>query len=226
MWNPVTAFLWEWWRTTRRQLLFFVFLSGLAGWAMLTRIGQGELGGRAFVVFVLLVSVATLPWVSMLARTSRSGFPMPLAYARPVHTPMLVAVPMAYLALACAATYVLPAAALRLAFDAPLPVAPVAVVLAAGAVFFSACNWSTRNNVVRFTVSIVLFGAMGPALRWLHLWNPQASGQFPPPLTVNSVALDAADYAAIAVAVAVAYFATVRGVELQRHGDAEVVGGR
>jgi hypothetical protein len=220
MWNPITAFVWEWWRTTRRPLSFFVALGGLSGWAILSRIGAADVARGAFVVFMLLASVATLAWVALLARTSRTGFPMPLAYAMPVRTRMLVAVPMAYLAVACAATYAVPATALRLALGAPFPVAPVAVLLAAGAVLFAACNWSTRNNVARFGVSIILLGGIAPVLRWIDPWNPQAGGsQFPPPLTVDSLRLDFADYAAIALAVTLAYVATVRGVEVQRHGD-------
>jgi hypothetical protein len=207
-------------------MLFFMAVGGLGGWAILRRVEAPDLPRGAFVVFMLLVSVASLAWVAMLARTSRAGFPMPLAYARPVQTRLLVAVPMAFLALVCAATYVVPAMALRLAFAAPFPVVPVAVLLAAGAALFSACNWFTRNNVARFGISIILLGALGPALRWIHSWTPQAAGgQFPPPLTVDSVQLDAADYGAIALAVAVAYVFTVRGVERQRHGDGEAVRG-
>src|SRR5262249_23095518 len=51
-------------------------------------------------------------------------------------------------------------------------------------------------------------------------------GQFPPPLTVDSVALGAVQYAAIALAIVVAYVATVRGVDQQRHGDNEAARGR
>ena len=87
---------------------------------------------------------------------------MTLAYAWPVRTRLLVAMPMAYLAPACAATYAGPAIALRLAFGAPFPVLPVAVLLAAGAVLFAACNWFTRSMIARFVASIVLLNGSGP----------------------------------------------------------------
>src|SRR5688572_15551180 len=127
MWNPATAFLWEWWRTTRRQVLFFVALGGISGCALLSRASAADM---QYAVFLLLVLLATFAWLAMLARSARNGFPMTLAYARPVRTRLLVGVPMAYLALACAATYAGPAMALRLAFGAPFPVLPVAVLLA------------------------------------------------------------------------------------------------
>ncbi|HET7132440.1 MAG TPA: hypothetical protein VFJ95_09335, partial [Gammaproteobacteria bacterium] len=162
MWNPSTAFLWEWWRTTRRPLSFFVALGGLIGWLVLSRTEPADVPRVAFPVFILLATVATLAWVAMLARSARNGFPLTLAFARPVHTRLLVAVPLAFLAAACAATYAVPAAALRLAYGAPLPVIPVAVLLAAGATWFAACNWFTRSPVRRFGASIILLGALGP----------------------------------------------------------------
>src|SRR5262245_17069304 len=106
MWNPATAFLWEWWRTTRGQVPFFVALGGIFGWALLSRSSAADMQHG---VFLLLVLVATFAWLAMLARSARDGFPMTLAYTRPVHTRLVVAVPMAYLALACAATYAGPA---------------------------------------------------------------------------------------------------------------------
>src|SRR5262245_55284664 len=168
MWNSAAALLWEWWRMTRRQVVFFVALGGIPSWALLSRASDPNI---QYVVFLLLVVVATLAWVAMLARSARNGFPLTHAYARPVRTRLLVAVPMTYLALACAATYAGPAISLRLAFGTPFPVLPVAVLLAAGAALFAACNWSTRARVARSGASIVLLVGLEPGVRWLDPWG-------------------------------------------------------
>ena len=205
---------------TRGQLLFCAALGSFAGWALQARVtNAGSDPREAYVVFMLLVGVATLAWVSMLARTAGRGFPLTLAYSRPISTWLLVAVPMFFLAFACAATYALPAAALRLAYGAPLPVLPVAVLLAAGAALFCAGGWFIRSNAARFAVTVAFVVGLGPALRLLKPWVATPVAAFPPPLTTDSVQLSATDYALIALAVGIAYVICVRGVNGQRHGD-------
>jgi hypothetical protein len=222
LWSPATAMLWEHWRLTWRQLVFFGALAGLSGWAMLAggaRTGMDR--GGAFVVFVLLMSVATLALTALCMVTGRStaGFPDPLAFGRPVRTSLLVAVPMFYRAAACGAIYALPTAALRAVYGVPFPVAPIAALLAASAMLFLASSWFSRDAKMRTlsTIALWLF-AVPAALRWLDPWNV-ATGAFPPPVVSDMVHLSAADYAAIALAVVGVYFVTVHGVERQRHGD-------
>lgn len=207
---------------TRQSLLFCGAIGMFGGWAMLARAGDEPEARGAYVVFMLLVGVALAASASMLAKfQARAGYPVPLAFGRPVRTAQLVGVPVLYLALACAATYALPAAVLRAAFGAPFPLLSVAVLLAAAMAVLIACNWSTRNKTVRLLATIASLAAVGPALRWLDSWNAPAGGTFPPPLSADLVKLDMADYALIAIAVAAAYVATVRGVDRQRHGGGE-----
>jgi hypothetical protein len=216
--TPVLALLWEWWRTTRRQILFCAAIGTLAGWALLARAADEG----AFPVFLLLVSVAVLAWFATLARSGRAGFPQPLAFVRPVRTWVLVAVAMFYLAGACAATYVIPTVVLRAAFGAPLPLLPVAVLIGAGAALFCASNWFTRARAPRLVASVVFVLAIGPALRWLAPWKAPPNPMGPPVLTVAGIQLGLVEYAAVAIAVAVAFAATVLGVDGQRHDGGAV----
>jgi hypothetical protein len=226
--------LWESWRITWRQLVFFGALAGFSGWALLAGAGRcatvppyalqfaaGCFDRVAFIAFVVLVSVAIMALTSLCMVTGRTkpGFPDALAFGRPVSTSLFVAVPMLYRAAACAVIYVIPTALLRATYGVAFPVAPVAVLLAAGAMAFVANVWFTRDAKIRTltTIALLLFGVPA-ALRWLHPWNAPA-GAFPPPIVPDMVTLSAADYALIALLVGVLYLVTVRGVERQRHGD-------
>jgi len=220
LWSPVTAMLWESWRITWRQLAFFGALASFGGWALLAGASDG-FDRVAFIALWVLLSVAIMALASICLVTGRAkpGFPDGLAFGRPVRTSLFVAIPMLYRAAACAAVYVIPAAALRAAYGVAFPVAPIAVLLAAGATAFLASVWLTRNPKLRTltTIATLLFGVPA-ALRWLDPWNA-AAGAFPPPVVPEMVTLSATDYALIALLVGVLYLLTVDGVERQRHGD-------
>ena len=218
LWSPATAMLWESWRLTRRQLLFFGALAGLGGWALLA--GAPDRERIAYLVLMTLLSVAIMTLMSMCLVAGRNpvGFPYTLAFGRPARTSLFVAVPMLYRATACAAIYAIPAAALRAAYGVPFPVTPIAILLGASAMLFLTSIWYTREAKLRTltTIVLVLFGVPA-ALGWLSPWNVPA-GVFPPPVVPDMVHLSAAQYALIVLAVAGAYVATVLGVERQRHG--------
>jgi len=209
--------LWEWWRITCRQVLFFGIIALAAGWAIFARSGPDP--RAAFAAFMLLVSLAPAGAVAAWSRNPFAGYPLPLAFSRPVSTRLLVGVPMAYMAFICAAIYAVPAIVLRVGFGAPLPVAPVAALLAAAMAFFCASNWFTRNKVKRLLATIALLIAGGPVLRWMGPWHVANGRLVPPPLQVDSVQLGPEHYALLVLAAVGAWAATVKGVEAQRHGD-------
>lgn len=221
LWSPTTAMLWESWRLTWRQLMFFGALGTFGGWAMLADGAANAPERVGFMVFSMLLIIAVMALTSMCIVAGRAtpGYPDPLAFGRPVRASLFVAVPMFYRAGACAAIYVIPAAALRAAYGVPFPMTTVAVLLAAGAILFLGANWFTRDARVRTltTIALLLFGVPS-ALRWLNPWNV-AAGSLPSPVVLDMVHLSAAKYALIALAAVAVYFATVRGVERQRLGD-------
>jgi hypothetical protein len=217
--TPVMAMLWESWRLTWRQVIFFAVLASFSGWAMLAG-ASNRLDRGGYVVFMLLVLVSVMALMSMCVVNGRAvaGFPYPLAFGRPVRTSLLVAVPMFYRAVVCAAIYALPTVALRAAFEVPFPLLPVAALLAASATLFLASTWLTRDATSRTLMFIATLVALPAAVRWL---SPRvADGVFPPPVAPDMIELTLTDYALIALAVAGGYFVTVRGVDRQRHGEA------
>lgn len=204
---------------TRRELLFCAGFGALAAWAVLWRTSVDP-PRAAYVSFLVLLGAATLVWLAMLARNARKGFPLPLAYSRPISTPALVGVPMLYFALACALTYALPATLLRVVYGAPLPVVPVAVVLAAGATVFCVSGWAMSSSWLRSALTVALMLLLGAPVGWLKPWMEPAATAFPPPLRLDSVQLKPTDYVLIALVAAAAYAAAVGGVGRQRHGAA------
>ena len=227
LWSPVIAMLWESWRLTWRQLVFFGALAVFSGWALLAS-APDRVDRAAFMALIVLLSVAIMALSAMclVAGRAKPGFPDALAFGRPVRTSVFVAVPMLYRAAVCAAIYVIPAAALRATYGVSFPVVPVAVLLAASAVAFLGSIWFTRNPKLRTLTTIAMFLFGVPAiLRWLNPWNA-AAGAYPPPVVPDIVTLSAGDYGLIALLVLGLYFVTVRGVELQRHSDDEHGGPR
>ncbi len=224
--TPAAAMLWEWWRLTRRQVLFFGVVALLGGWALLARGAETADPRVPYLVFMLLLALAPLAGLAVWVKQPLAGYPLPLAFERPVRTWLLVALPMAYLAAVSAVMYALPALVFRGMFGAPFPMLPVIVLMAAGMAVFAACNWFTRDKAKRLVAAMALFFGLGPSLRWLGVWNGPSGAQVPPPLRTDIVELGQADYALVVIAVAIAYVATVRGVERQRRGDGERQQGR
>lgn len=218
VWSPATAMLWESWRLTRRQVLFFGALAGLGGWALLAGAQDRDRAGFLVLMTLLLVAIIALMSMCIVAGRATVGFPFTLAFGRPARTPLFVAVPMLYRAAACAAIYAIPAATLRAAYGVPFPVMPIAMLLGASAVLFLTSIWYTRHAKLQTLTTIVLFLFGVPAaLQWLSPWNVPA-GAFPPPVVPDMIRLSAAQYALILLTAAAAYVVTVLGVERQRHG--------
>src|SRR5262249_25017365 len=153
------------------------------------------------------------------SRNPFAGYPLPLAFGRPVSTRLLVAVPMAYMAFVCAGTYAVPAIVLRVALGAPLPVAPLAALIAPSMALFCASDCFTRGKGKRLLGNAALLIAGGQVFPGLSLWHGSTGGPFPPPLRTDSVQLGVWQYVLLALAAVAAWALTVRGVEGQRHGD-------
>ena len=202
---------------TYRQVLFFGVIALAAGWSIVARSGPDPRG--AFAAFMVIVSLAPAGAMAAWSRNPFAGYPLPLAFTRPVSTRLLVGVPMAYMAFICAALYAVPAIVLRVGFGTPLPLVPVATLLAAAMAFFCACNWFTRGKVKRLLATVALLIVGGEALRWMSPWHVANGRLVPPPLRVDSVQLSFEHYVLLAFVAVGAWAATVRGVAAQRHGD-------
>ena len=221
MWTPATALLWECWRLSRWFLAILIFVPTLLGttilftwsvvpaaehwpdlhkgptWAFLFAVQAGMIGGS---------------WAA--SADARRGFKLALGFARPIPTWVLVTVPMAYIGVSCAVTYLVPMLALRTAFDVPLPhfaIAPlVSTVGLLGVAFFWWTGDSTRQRVA-----------------WAVLWILGWSWYYKmlPPRTYDVVrspeffSFSAAAYALMALVSLAAVGVTIVGVARQRRGD-------
>lgn len=176
MWTPVTAVLWESWRLTCRRLLLITAVAALCGWLLL-RSSPGR--SAAFLVYFVLCSLAVAMALSMPTIGIRAGFPFSRAFSRPIRTSVLVAVPLAYVCAACAASYLVPAAVLRAFTGVPFPLMPVATLIGALAAIVAGSSWFTRNTTARLVAAIVAFIGTGWMLRLLRPFSE--AGPVSPP---------------------------------------------
>ena len=130
--SAVSAMLWENWRVSRTEAAQRLALGLVAGSIML---GNGTDRG-AVVAFWILIALHSMIWFSIaklnggrFADGYKPGYPFHLQFTRPVSTPVLVAVAMAYDALTCTALYLLSASLLGWMFGQVLPTWSIVLIL-------------------------------------------------------------------------------------------------
>ncbi len=206
--SPAGAVLWECWSLSRRSLAMRMVVSSTIGAILLLWSGGSEVA-VVFTIFVLLITaMGAQTW--SFSTDNRPGFTLALGYTRPIRTWVLVIVPMIYIAVSTAVVYYIPAALLRVAFDTPLPLYPVAVALAALAVTMRASQWWTAHTPTRIA------GRVGLGL-FIGLWFilAQSEGAFMSEISTAS----SAAYLRMALIVVAAIGMTIVGVGRQRRGD-------
>ncbi|MGH7576244.1 MAG: hypothetical protein ACREM1_14100, partial [Longimicrobiales bacterium] len=97
------AVLWESWRLSRLGLAIKVFVAVFGGAALI--VSPMDTGWSATFALMLAGFMAWTGFVWAVNVDSRKGFSMALGFARPIPTWMLVSVPMAYVGITCAVTY-------------------------------------------------------------------------------------------------------------------------
>ena len=220
MWNPAIAVLWESWRLTRRRLLSITTVCTLGGWLLLRGASDHS---PTFLVYLVLFASAAILALSMPSIGTRAGFPFSKAFARPIRTSVLVGVPLAYVCAACAASYLVPAALLRVTTGAPFPLTSVAALIGAMAAIVAGCSWATRSATVRAgTAAIAFLGANA----LLQLLDPFSGAGFPvgggpPAVGPQLCVLSGMDYLVIGALIGCLYYWVLSGVAGQRHGDEE-----
>ena len=188
-------------------------LATLCGWAL-------SRGPANPLVFVVLFAAAFVMALSLPVFGSRRAFPLSMAFSRPIRTSVLVAVPLAYVLVAAAACYLVPAIALRAFTGVDLPLIPPATLIGALAVLVAGCCWFTRIEAVRLGLAFAGFIAGGALLRFLDPFG-QAGG-FSLRLSPELCTLSGVGYLTVALFVAGIYLWIVFGVSQQRHGEEEL----
>jgi hypothetical protein len=216
--------LWEQWRLTRSEIAWRLILSITAASAvlMLATLTSSEIARNmaAVMALVLLVAPHGLGWfsVAMLNR-GQSGFPLYLLYTRPLRTAVIVGVPMAYLATMSAALYIVSALLLRVVFDHPFPLLPVAAFILILNLAQLLANWFSR----RFSLRMLANAAIGlvwtsVSIKRLTVEEIPGPDVAPPGMWPAVFDFAAADYAWIGAIGLAVFGLTVRAVDRQRHG--------
>lgn len=230
--SPVVAILWELWRVTRTEIAWKLALP-IGG--ALAALGLGAAFGPrddpqayqnvndlfAAFALTLLVLPHAAGWRS-IARLNggQPGFPLHLAYTRPVRTAVIVGLPMAYLTVVSSAIYLVSAMILRVASGHAFPLLPVAGWLAALTVVMLAASWATRNGIVRVyvTMAAIVYAWAQSVERLTAVEIPQTF-DWPPRLWPALFDWPRTDYAWIALIGMASFGIAVAMVAVQRHGD-------
>jgi hypothetical protein len=210
--SPELAVLWETWRLTRSRLLFVPLLATLCSWAV------SRSPAKPFALVILLVAGLVIALALPVFGTRRS-FPLSMAFARPIRTSSLVAVPFMYVVMLAAACYFVPALLLRAFADLALPLASPAALIAVLAALVAGCTWFTRIEAVRLGLVFAAYVAAGAMLRFLDPFKN--AGGFPIKLGPQLCAISPVGYMVVALFIAGVYAWILFGVSRQRRGDEE-----
>jgi hypothetical protein len=230
--SPIVAMLWELWRVTRAEIAWKLALPtgvALAALGLAAAFGpadepntQGVNDEIAALALILIVLPHLFGWLSIgKLNGGQPGFPLYLAYTRPVRTAVIVALPMAYLATLSWAIYLVSAMVLRVASGLAFPLLPVAVWMAAFTVITLTGAWSTRIRVVHVLVMMYAV-TKGLVMSMERLTAVELPGGYdwPPRLWPTLFDFPRTDYAWIALIGLVCFGVTATAVARQRRGGA------
>ncbi|MFC1735338.1 hypothetical protein ACFL1X_04425 [Candidatus Hydrogenedentota bacterium] len=178
--TPMRAMIWELWRLTRWDIVLriaavcflvgvIVLISATRDWGSPEMKALGEMTVHALTVFlVAMASLLPSSFVSSLENPHGQGYPMPLAFTRPISTRMLTFVPLAYFALASAVICMGCAFFIRILCSMSLPWMQIAVTMAVVTTVFNIVHWSVQGTTARTLCIVVLLSVFGVVMfPWL-----------------------------------------------------------
>lgn len=209
--SPIAAMFWEQWRLTRFEAAQRFGLGLIAGSAALGLLDANKGASAAFWILILLHGMVI--WLSIAKLNGgrfldgyKPGFPLYLAYVRPISTTALVGVTLAYDAVSAAALYVVSAAILGFVFGQRFPLFSVVPWIAAFHLAYACVQYATPNRIAQwggsFVFSVPLF---------LLLVHRVAS-----PLDVEFSLVENISFVLIGI---VSFALTLAGVARQRRGE-------
>lgn len=211
--NPAMAVLWESWRLSRPHLARSLFLAVFGGAVLI--VSPIDSGASAMWMLMLAGFLAWTGFGWAVNVDSRKGFSMALGFARPIPTWMLVSVPMAYVGITCAVTYLVYVLVLQAALDISFPLLPVAALVGTLSLATVAFYWWRPNAAFRWAFVV------GLLLLWLYFVGQTApyAGAMPPDRWPDLFAYSAWAYVWMALTSAAAVAVTIASVARQRRGD-------
>lgn len=213
MGNPATAVLWESWRLSRLSLAFAMLLATMGGTLLIVLPLPGEMGVTLTVPWLIYLAWFSQFWA--LKTDNLKGFALRVGFSRPIRTWVLVAVPMAYIAVSSAIAYVVPALVLRTAFGIPFPHFPVAALVSTLCLTLVAFSWSSANSGRRRIVVAFLW-LLG--MNWF-LNALAAIGESATSGLTDLLSYSAAAYVWMGIFSAASFWIAITGAARQRRGD-------
>lgn len=195
---------------TRRRMLFALLLV-TPSTSLLARTTSSSLA------FVALFTVSLALAITAPVFGKGVGFPLSRAFARPIQTWVLVGAPLAYVFVAAAACWLLPAAVARLASGAAFPLVSVAITMGAVAVLVACAVWLTRSAVYRTALALGACVVAGLIFRLLDPFRNASRFYERRDLSPDVFVLSGPGVLGLAIIVLITSIVIVRGVEWQRH---------
>ena len=224
--TPIQAMLWEIWRVTRVEVAFRLAVGIIGGltavfWhaAIATPDNPKTSEFGAVVAMIFLVFPHFLGWLSLpRVNSNRPGFPLRLLYTRPVRTPVIVGLPMAYLIVMSSVIYLVSAFLLKVLSGYPFPLLPVAAWIAALNAAYLAMLWPARNRVGEMLgTSVVGMAWIIFASQRLTSFEDGFDWHDSPKLWPTIFAFPITDYALVVLIGLASFGVAVAGVTRQRH---------
>jgi hypothetical protein len=226
--GPAQAVLWELWRLSRWEILTRIAILLLPCAFMCAAVSNLLPTGRALepefmtlVIFMLMAGMSPISgmWLSSL-EARQSAFPLHLGFARPIRTFWLVALPMTYVACMSAGCYLVSAGLMRLLFHLPLPMLPVAALIATASGGLMMAVWSPQGLLAK-TACLWVVALSMVCIVGLWVLPPGAFERVAeaPSALLEIFTFSVGHYALLLLLFVAAVGLTIFAVERQRHGD-------
>ncbi len=227
--TPAQALLWELWRISRWELIIRTVGQSVCWIAILWLLGGWGESREALAGFALVTiggtSLFSGLWINHF-ENSQAGYCFGLQFSRPISTPMLVVIPMVYIACTSALCFLIPAGLIRWLFGIPFPLPAAAVFIVACCACVVGAVWSAPNLLTKMLSLVGVVGAFGGLLVWR---NAQPGVVVPMLISTKDwptiFHVSVLQYAGLLLVAACAAAVTTIGVGRQRHGEQLQLGG-
>lgn len=167
--TPGQALMWELWRISRWEFIIRVAGQSVCWVPIMWFLGAYRDGVEVLAGFALLAIVGTSvfsgTWMNGFDN-NQAGYCFHLQFSRPISTPFLVIVPMAYIACTSALCFLIPAGLLRLLFGIPFPLLPATAFIVTCSACLVGAVWSSPNLLTRILSLAGVAGAFGGLIFW------------------------------------------------------------
>ncbi|MFK8115013.1 MAG: hypothetical protein AB8B91_22620 [Rubripirellula sp.] len=222
--SPTRVYLWELWRTSRFILLGHTLLVAMYMMALsmiLLREDSEPVRQmlRGLMLIILIPAMIFSPRWPLDFSNPRIGFRFRSGFIRPVSTPWLAMIPIAFAVAAAVVAYWLQAGLCRVLTGDWLPILVPSVLIAGGVTWLLAALWVPTTRGKQALAIGTLIVVMAATAYWFHAQRNDGTTLLMAIGQAEYFSLSWPEVAAGMALAGAAVTATVIGVERQRHGD-------